>query len=657
VPSIPDPSGRTQRERYTTRYFFDYQEGDPALVLPLLAAELKTSVSVVQARLDAAGIQLGLGDLNGDGDTSPRIAGNVVRIEEPSVVLPAGSNQADIEGSQLQPIVTLYRYNRFGKVTSMVDPEGNVTTYVYYPETDPDGDGIPTPPPADGRTLDPTTGGYLAETIVDTASDPDRNNRTDPPPASIRTRYTYDDVGNITSITDGRGIRTDYFVNELNQTVQTTRAAAVPASGPGHADEPLPLVPFAYLDRVFYDWNDNVVLRQTEDRGNTSNVDGNPPLADLPSGVPGADDPDPVGGPAFVDTVFKYDILDNQIEALEEVANGVAAEFLRTRYRYDPNENRVLTIHPAGNADAAMFDERNLLVGSMRGTLTPPYHPAVPLVTHLAPTDPTNYNVRGGLRCDCLTYRYDGQGNVIVTVDSDNTDLSSANSDPTLGPGDRTRYVYDRFDRLTSIIDAVGNQTVYQYDPAGNVVRMLHFGPVGGPSPVSDGPNVLPGPVSMLGVVQTANLVNANLLAATEFSYDELGRAYQTDQVLFVNTIPTVRTPDVADGAADIGKGNLTPGDDQPIPGVAWSRHPRPRHEPHRIRSQLASDVLCPRRRGHLPHRLRRRRPGDPYHRSGRQHGREGVRRQRQPDRNTRDRRIASCRGRGRSVPDHQLLR
>ena len=101
-------------------------------------------------------------------------------------------------------------------------------------------------------------------------------------------------------------------------------------------------------------------------------------------------------------------------------------------------------------------------------------------------------------------------------------------------------YAYDGFDRLTSVIDAVGNQTVYQYDPDGNVVRTLHFGPMGGPSPTSDGPNALPGPVSSTGVIQTANLVSSNLLSATESSYDELGRAYQTSQVLFVNTIPTV---------------------------------------------------------------------------------------------------------------------
>src|SRR5262249_15044618 len=94
------------------------------------------------------------------------------------------------------------------------------------------------------------------------------------------------------------------------------------------------------------------------------------------------------------------------------------------------------------------------------------------------------------------------------------------------------------------------------------------FGPVGGPSPTSDGPDVRLGPVSSLGVIESANLVNSNLLAATETSYDELDRAFQTAQVLLVNTIPTVRTPDVAEGGSGVGLGDLNPGQTQPIPGV-----------------------------------------------------------------------------------------
>src|SRR5262249_9377765 len=139
----------------------------------------------------------------------------------------------------------------------------------------------------------------------------------------------------------------------------------------------------------------------------------------------------------------------------------------------------------------------------------------------------------------------------------------------------RARSVCSGVDGGTSVIDSVGNQTVTQYDPASNVIRTSHFGPVQGPSltmpsPTSDGPDTLPGPVSSLGVIQSGNLVNSNLLSATEDAYDELSRGFQTDQVLFVNTTPTARATDVADGATGLGpgKGNLTPGDTQAIPGV-----------------------------------------------------------------------------------------
>ena len=193
-------------------------------------------------------------------------------------------------------------------------------------------------------------------------------------------------------------------------------------------------------------------------------------------------------------------------------------------------------------------------------------------LTLLAPGDPIAYNVRGGIP-STTTFAYDGNGQLIETIDGDKTNVSPGDGDALLGDGDaatgdRTRRVYDGFGRLVSIVDAVGNQTVYQYDPAGNQVRVCRFGPVGGPSPKSDGPDVLPGPVSLLGVIQQGNLVNANLLEAAEILHDELSRVYQTDRVLFVNTIPTVRAPDVKDGAADLGKIDLTPGDNQPIPGV-----------------------------------------------------------------------------------------
>ena len=692
---VPPNGGPNSPGRYTTVDTYDYQEGTDFAGLGTI---LGTSAAQAQQLLAQAGIPMGLGDVNGDGRTGG-LAGDLIRVDQPSVQLLPGSNEASVEGSTSQPIVTLYTYNSFGQETSQTDPEGNVTAYTYYPADSPDGSGVVEVPGANT-----TTGGYLAAVTTDTTSAAGRDSGTNPAPVNIQNQYLYNQVGDVIRSVNGRGIATDYVVNQLNQVVEIIRAAAHDVFTPGVA-EPLPLVDFQYLERNDYDADNNIVLTEVEDRGNTSNVQGNPPAADLPilsvnlagissggngtttlndatqhwttnewagqairitSGqgvgefativsntatrltlstpwttVPGAAshyaiypliNPDPIGGAtAFQDTVTKYDILDHPIETVQEVSNGANPQFLDSLTRYDPDGNVVLTIQPEGNATAAVYDERNLVYQTVQGATAPP-----PLAL-LAASDPRNYDVRGGLAAT-TTDDYDLNGNLIQTVAADDLDGSSANNSQlpsgtstggntsttlidthqgwmpnqwagrtvlivdgtgagqlrtiasnsahqltvtaawTTVPdatsvyafqGDRTRYVYDGFDRLTSVIDAVGNQTVYQYDPAGHVVRTLHFGPVGGPSPTTDGPNTPAGPVSLDGVIQTANLVSSNLLSATESSYDELGRDYQNSQILFVNTIATVRPADVAEGAGDIGLGSLTPGQTQAVPGVA----------------------------------------------------------------------------------------
>ncbi len=547
---VPQNGGAWSAARYTTIYTFDYEEGCD---FAAIGAKVGRSASDVQQLLSAAGMCAApLGDVNGDGITN-QVNGKIIRTQRPSVTLLPGSNEATVEGTTNQPIVQLSVYNKYGQLIRTRDPEGNVDVREYYSEQDPNGDGV-----IDNPSGDPVTGGYLKQTTRDTVSASNRDSNTNPAPTNIRNLYRYDPVGNITRTVDGRGIATDYVVNQLNQVVQTTRAAAHNIFAPD-PPEPMTLTDFMYLERRFYDYNNNVVLRQIEDRGNTTGVDGNPNPSDLP---PYITNPDAVGGPAYADTVYKYDMLDQNIEMQQEVSNGVSPNFLRTWYRFDPNGNQVLVVQPAGNALASLFDERDLLYQRTRGALAPP-----PLAL-LASGDVNNYNVRGGLP-STMTYHYDKNRNVIETVDADDTDGSSANNSKLGGAGDRTRTIYDGFDRRTSTVDSVGNQSVYQYDPAGNAVRAARFGPVGGASPTSDGPDTLLMPVSSGGVIQSANLVNANLLAASADLYDELSRRFQTDRSLFVNTIPTVRSPNVAAGATDIGKGNLNPGSTCAVPGVA----------------------------------------------------------------------------------------
>ncbi len=547
---MPQNGGVWSAARYTTIYAVDYEE---SCDFAAIGAKVGRTASEAQQLLSAAGMCAApLGDINGDGMTN-QVNGNVIRIQHPTVNLLPGSNQASVEGSISQPIVELFAYNQYGQLIRKQDPEGNVELREYYPSQDPNGDGV-----IDNPAGDPVTGGYLKQVTRDAVSAASRDSDTNPTPTNIRSLYRYDPVGNITRAVDGRGIATDYIVNQLNQVVQIVHAAAHDVYAP-NPPEPVALTDFRYVERLFYDYNNNVVLRQVEDRGNTSGVDGSPYAYDLPSYIV---DPDPLGGPAFVDTVYKYDILDQRIEMLEELSNGGSPYFLRTGYRYDPNGNQVLLVQPVGNAIAFVFDERDLLYQRTRGALAPP-----PLAL-LAGGDVNIYDVRGGLP-SIATYHYDKNRNLSEVVDAADTDGSTANNSKLGGTGDRSRYLYDGFDRRTSVVDSVGNQTVYQYDPAGNLVRVAQFGPTGGASPTADGPDTLPLPVSSGGVIQSANLVNANLLAARANLYDELSRVIQVDRSLFVNTIATMRTPNVATGASDIGKGNLNPTGSCAVAGVA----------------------------------------------------------------------------------------
>src|SRR4029453_18456703 len=130
--------------------------------------------------------------------SDPAASGNVIRTAFGSPVLIANTNQHKLEGdietagdlvdqtknvvdggtqegsngARLQTIVWLYQYNAYGQMTKMISPDGNVTTYAYFAENDPDGDGVTTPAPADGRTLDTTAGstggGYLRDATSDT---------------------------------------------------------------------------------------------------------------------------------------------------------------------------------------------------------------------------------------------------------------------------------------------------------------------------------------------------------------------------------------------------------------------------------------------------------------------------------------------------------
>ncbi len=160
------------------------------------------------------------------------------------------------------------------------------------------------------------------------------------------------------------------------------------------------------------------------------------------------------------------------------------------------------------------------------------------------------YDVRGGL-ASTMTYNYDGNRNFIEVVDAEDTDQSTANNSSIAGNGDVTTYEYDGYDRRVAVIDAVGNETQFNYDPFSNVVRQRNYGTIGGASPTDN------------------NGTNNVLLSETTYQHDELNRIFQQDQTLFVaDGVTTVRSPELEDGI-------LTPSDDKVMMRYEYDRKSR----------------------------------------------------------------------------------
>lgn len=406
----PPQGGVRSPERYTTSTTFDYQE---AATPP--AEALQWGIAIPPALL-------GLGDLNGDGRTDQAL-GNRVRHADPTVHLLPESNQALAEGDLLQEIITRYTYNDFGQLTHLEDARGNVHTSVYFPENDPDGDGRDLVP-----ERDPTTGGYLAQTVRDAFLGP---RRLDPgPPVAVTNRFQRDRVGNLTRFTDGRGNSTTYTYNALDQVVQEEQPKVDPSQ------------PTGYLRRYSYDANNNQVGVDLQ------NVTTNP-TNHLPIVVPSH---------PFFQHRFSYDLLDQLIERTADATRDPAIppspqpERLTTQYRYDPNGNRVRHISPLAasgvepdNFESFTYDERDQLASVTRGGASP--------------------------QASTWTYDYDRNGNLARWTDAEDNDA-------TPGPESETT-AYDGYDRRRVIVDRAGHEQRFAYDPAGHTVREEFHGPTG----------------------------------------------------------------------------------------------------------------------------------------------------------------------------------
>lgn len=415
---LPDNGGLWSAERFTHRWKFDFQECDPAAsgILDLAS----------RWGIPLGTTELNLGDLNNDGCPDV-VSGLPVRWSAPEVLLDGSSRQAAIEGGTSQPAVTLFNYNGFGQLVRIADAEGNLHDMAYHPEAAPQGDGLPTPPPPDGRSLASLSGGMLASITRDASDNPGRNNQTNPPPAGIAHTFVWNARGLPAHLVDGRGVLTRVLYSAAGELVELRRAAATAGTPGPYGDPPTgrgddALDPIDSVIRFSYDADGNLALAAISDAGNTRGL-----------------------GP-FIERSYAYDLLGNLVRETYPAAPGTA---LTWEYRYDGEGRLVRTIHPGGATDERVIDENGRVYSTTRGASGP-----------------------GGGAPAAARYDYDALGNLVTVTDPE---------------GGLTDYSYDGHNRLTKAVDEAGSVLERWHDEDDDQDTVpeteIFSGPVGGPAP------------------------------------------------------------------------------------------------------------------------------------------------------------------------------
>lgn len=317
-PQFSPPIGAQNAERYTTRFFYDYQESDT----PVRLAELFD--------LNLSSVPRGLGDLNEDGRTNQQF-GNLIRTELAPVELLADSAEAARIGSVTQESANQIQWNDNGQVIAQIDAEGDVTEMNYFPANDPDGNGRLTSTRYVALGQEPI--GYLKSIISDSRDSTNRTSLIDP--VALKAEFQYDDVGNKIGVRDPRGVLTRTEYNQLDEPVAVTSGASI-ASALSSNQLLTETNPFAFRTEMIYDFNGRIIRSSVDNRDNA---------------VPGVGD--------YLDTNFVYDILGNVVSESSEIDSTASTVMF---FEYDENELLVKTIKPEGNTVVTEYDERDLAI-------------------------------------------------------------------------------------------------------------------------------------------------------------------------------------------------------------------------------------------------------------------------------------------------------
>ena len=327
-------------------------------------------------------------------------------------------------------------YDILGNVTGVTDPRGNTSTYVY--------DALGKPTSMTDALGNVTANEYdkngNLRKMVDalghaTIYEYDAYNRLTKvrDPLGNEVVRVYDVIGNMTGETDGNGKTKSYSYDLLRR---------------------MTLMKYADGTTTTYthDANGNVTARQ-DANGNTMIRTS----YDLLNRVTELTNPD---GSKYV---FTYDNVGNILSTTDESGNTIL-------YSYDPIKRRVSKLFPDGTKAKYSYDSLGRMMFSQNINSTINYS-----YDNIGRLTQVNQNGKD------VTYAYDSAGNRIHLGYPDNTSLS---------------YSYDAINRLEGITDSLGNivarfsydkrslptkmafingtETVYTYDSARRLIKLLN---------------------------------------------------------------------------------------------------------------------------------------------------------------------------------------
>jgi RHS repeat-associated protein len=348
--------------------------------------------------------------------------------------------------------VTTHTYDAHGNLTSTTNPLGRTTSY-YYDSLDDlvyviDPRSTPTSYTYDSSGNLLSKSAYLTETgqeakttyeygaapgVITAITDPDGHTTT----------YTYDNAGDRTSMTDPDGNITTFTYNEDGEL--TAKVAPAGNSSGGHS--------VAHTTSYAYDAGGELVS-ETDPLGHTATFtydgDGNRVSITDANGHTTQQTYDPNNELTQV-TRPDGSILKTQWDQAGNMLAQIDGAGHITSYSYDPLNRLASVTDPDGHTTSYSYDPagRKIAMVNAEGQTTGYFYDAAGELTGIAYADGKTANV---------SESYNADGNRTELIDGSGT----------------SSYIYDSLNRMTSATDGSGAIVKYEYDLAGHLTTMTY---------------------------------------------------------------------------------------------------------------------------------------------------------------------------------------